>query len=233
MSNPRQHGPAGELPPGFHPSQYWDPLLHERQGMALYGRYVKPGDLVFDIGANVGQRTGWFLRLGCRVIAVEPQAELHEFIPHGQVEVVSAAVGSVEGEQVFHVCSSSNYLSTLSDAYVDQVYAQPGIGGNIYTDRRVQVTTLDALIGRFGVPAFAKIDVEGGELGVLQGLSHPLAALSFECHSFDPGKTLLVLAELDRLGDYDLSYSPLETFELGPFPPREYAIFGDIYAVLQ
>ena len=42
------------------------------------------------------------------------------------------------------------------------------------------VTTLDALIGKHGTPAFIKIDVEGFEEEALMGLSHPVRALSFE-----------------------------------------------------
>lgn len=221
------------MPAGFHPSQHWDPLLKQAEAKALYGRCFRPGDLVFDVGANVGQRTGWFIELGARVVAVEPHKGVSDFISR-QAVVVEKAVGASVAEDVpFFVCDSSPYLSTLSAAYVEQVHAQPGIAGNVYHQERCDVTTLDALIGEYGVPAFAKIDVEGGELGVLQGLTTPLRALSFECHAFDPDKTLLVLAELERLGDYRLAYSPLETFELGPFPPREYAIFGDVYAVLQ
>src|SRR2546430_16588745 len=39
----------------------------------LYGQFVHAGDLVFDIGAHVGDRVGAFRRLGARVVAVEPQ----------------------------------------------------------------------------------------------------------------------------------------------------------------
>src|SRR4051812_50226625 len=39
----------------------------------LYGGFVRPGDLVFDIGAHVGDRVACFRRLGARVVAVEPQ----------------------------------------------------------------------------------------------------------------------------------------------------------------
>src|SRR6058998_4051393 len=42
----------------------------------LYGEFVHPGDLVFDIGAHVGDRVGSFRRLGARVVAVEPQPQL-------------------------------------------------------------------------------------------------------------------------------------------------------------
>jgi hypothetical protein len=42
----------------------------------LYARFIQPGDLVFDIGAHVGDRIASFRRLGARVVAVEPQPAL-------------------------------------------------------------------------------------------------------------------------------------------------------------
>src|SRR5512146_2306343 len=41
-----------------------------------YGHFVRPGDLVFDVGAHVGDRVASFRRLGARVVAVEPQPAL-------------------------------------------------------------------------------------------------------------------------------------------------------------
>jgi FkbM family methyltransferase len=231
--NPRQHSPNGEPPPGFHPSQHWDPLEHAERGQALYARYLRPGDLAFDIGANVGQRTGWFLELGCRVVAVEPQLGQFEHIPTAAARVL-AAVGAVEGSATFYVCANTPYLSTLSAEYVDQVHALPGTPGKMYTDTQVKVVTMDSLIGRYGEPQFAKIDVEGSELGVLEGLSSPLRALSFEVHEFSPDKTEHCLARLAELGTYHFRYSRLESFVLEPWPPRgEISVYGDIYAVLQ
>lgn len=231
--NPRQHSPHGEPPPGWHPSVYWDPLEHQERGMALYGRYVRPGDLVFDIGANIGQRTGWFLELGCKVVAVEPQESQFDHIPTAATRFLGA-VGATAGVETFYVCPLSPYLSTLSTEYVDQVHAQPGIGGNVYTATRTTVVTMDDLIAQHGVPAFTKIDVEGGELGVLQGLSTPLRALSFEVHQFAPDKVEACIERLTELGTYHLRYSRLESFVLEPWPPREpLSVFGDVYAVLQ
>jgi hypothetical protein len=47
----------------------------------------------------------------------------------------------------------------------------------------VSVTTIDALIERYGEPRFVKIDVEGFEEQVLRGMTHPVDKLSFEFHS--------------------------------------------------
>src|SRR5256885_14958552 len=42
----------------------------------LYRNFVRPGDLVFDVGAHVGDRVASFRRLGARVVAVEPQRSM-------------------------------------------------------------------------------------------------------------------------------------------------------------
>ena len=44
------------------------------------GEYVSEGDLVFDVGANVGDIISFFLDIGVRVVAVEPNPELASVI---------------------------------------------------------------------------------------------------------------------------------------------------------
>ena len=67
------------------------------------------------------------------------------------------------------------------------------------------------LVERYGLPSFCKIDVEGGELEVLEGSSHSLPALSFE---FIPAAREDAVAVLDRLaefGRYRFNWSLSET----------------------
>src|SRR5947208_13963498 len=50
---------------------------HDRSAMdRLYARFVQPNDLVFDVGSHVGDRIAAFRRLGCRVVACEPNPPL-------------------------------------------------------------------------------------------------------------------------------------------------------------
>jgi hypothetical protein len=66
----------------------------------------------------------------------------------------------------------------------------------------VPVTTLDGLVAEHGVPAFAKIDVEGFEADVLAGLSRPLPMLSFEFTTIQRDVAVRCLDRLMQLGDY-------------------------------
>jgi hypothetical protein len=47
-----------------------------RAGVAFYGQFVRPGNLCFDIGANIGTKTEMLLALGAKVVSIEPQPDL-------------------------------------------------------------------------------------------------------------------------------------------------------------
>lgn len=153
---------------------------------AIYARFIKPGDLAFDVGSHVGDRAASFLRLGAKVIAVEPQPALARvlkiFYGHNpKFELVRAAIGRSQGEIELKLNTKNPTVATASDDFIKSADAAPGWEGQRW-DRtiRVPMTTLDALIARYGKPAFVKIDVEGFEDEVLAGLSQPLPALSLE-----------------------------------------------------
>lgn len=225
--SPGQHAPHGEMPSGYHPSFWEDAAWRQKRLIAIYWRLVNPGELVFDIGANVGEFTRAFLSISCDVVAVEPQAEVAAHIPE-QATVVVKAVGAQPGRRTFFACAASPALSTFSTLVRD---CAPPMAAGGFIDREVDVTTMDELIAEHGVPAFAKIDVEGWEPEVLAGLSQPLRALSFEVHNFQPAKAQVCISRLDELGDYSYLYAPGESFELEPWPPKTLAVFGDVYAI--
>ena len=156
---------------------------HRVHAQAFYGQFVKAGDLTFDIGANLGDRTQILVDLGARVVAVEPQHSCANHLSErfgDRVVVVEAALGAELGEAELLV-ASYHTLSSLSSEWVEAVQRSGRFAEFGWPDRlTVPMTTLDALVAEFGVPVFCKVDVEGYELEVLQGLSSPIPVLSYE-----------------------------------------------------
>jgi FkbM family methyltransferase len=160
---------------------------HDRSAMdRLYARFVKSGDLVFDVGSHVGDRIGALRRIGARVVACEPQPALVKTLRliYGRdksVAIEPVAVGRKAGQIELKINVDNPTVSTASDDFVQAAEGAPGWQGqNWGKSITVGMTTLDALIARHGMPTFIKIDVEGFEAEALGGLTRPVPALSFE-----------------------------------------------------
>jgi FkbM family methyltransferase len=222
--------------------------LHTRIMSSFYSSFVKKGDLCFDVGANVGQRTEVFRRLGATVVAVEPQDVcvkqlMKKYKKRSRVKIVPKALGDKEGETEMFL-SNAHTISSLSKGWIDSVKASGRFAEYTWNKEViVPVTTLDKLIEEHGQPAFCKIDVEGFEFEVLKGLSQPMKVVSIEFTPEFIDSTVNSINRLSSLGMIWFNYSVGESMVLslgkwvkademcdilGTLPVK--TIFGDVYA---
>lgn len=214
---------------------------------AFYGQFVNKGDLCFDIGANIGNRTTVFLSIGAKVASVEPQSACitvleKKFGQNPAVSIVQKAIGSEAATQEMMI-ANMNEVSTLSKEFVKQFQKYDYLNWN--QTETVEVITLDQLIEDLGMPQFCKIDVEGYEVEVLKGLSTALPALSFEYTAPLKKDAVTCVNLLCSLGKYKFNYSTYESMRLNLVDwqgqedflktladiPKE-VLHGDVYAVL-
>lgn len=187
---------------------------------SLLQRFVRAGDLAFDVGAHVGDRVAALRTLGACVVALEPQpaplAVLRDlFGDDPGVSLVPALCGHDSDAVTFHVNNANPTVSTASAEFLVAADGAGGWEGQVW-DQTVTVpsVSLDALRVRFGEPRFIKIDVEGYEAQVLAGLTVLPPVLSFEFTTIQRDVARACLDRLDALGGSFFNYALGESHEL-------------------
>lgn len=138
---------------------------------ALTTRFATDSRVVIDLGMNNGDDTAYYLKKGYRVVAVEANPGLcrrawerfRPAIEAGRLVVLNAAIWSQNGRQIFHVNLDNDHWSSLDPGWA-------GREGSRTVPVEVECLPIADLFGRFGVPAYLKIDVEGADELVLDSM---------------------------------------------------------------
>lgn len=186
----------------------------------LYGGLVPKGGMVFDVGSHIGNRIPVFRSLGASVHAFEPQPSCRGLLEHwyggeAGVQLHFFAMGKEQGTAPLYISREFPTLTSLDGTWVqnrtkDSLFK--GVGWEKTGD--IHISTLEHMIGQYGVPNFIKIDVEGHELQVLQGLDCAVPALSFEFLVSERAAGLECLHLLNNTGEYEFNFSPGESMRM-------------------
>jgi FkbM family methyltransferase len=161
------------------------------------------------VGANNGLKTEAMLRLGARVVAVEPQGDRVREMKalHGRdrrLTIVPKAVGAAPGTAVLNISPHHGGCSSLRSDWFNEWTGQI----------EVEVTTLDALIEAHGVPRYCKLDIEGYELEALRGLSRAVEYVSFEFNNRYIDQAIACIDHLERFASLRFNLTLMEDSRL-------------------
>ena len=218
----------------------------DQRRFEFYGRLIAPGTTVFDVGANMGNRTKVFLRLNANVVAFEPQRQCAEYLEfslrrHPRAKLVRKALGAASGTSKMFV-SDTHVLSSLSRDWIDATQTSGRFSNHAWNKTQsVEIATLDEMIQTYGCPSFIKIDVEGYEYEVLRGLSTPVDFLSIEFTPEYLDDTLACITHVSTIAKFKFQLSIGESMKFHldgwvaadqvseTLKQLESAVFGDVY----
>jgi FkbM family methyltransferase len=161
----------------------------EPEVAAMLCAHLRPGDVVFDLGANIG----YFTLVAARLVGEKGRVIAYEPVPHNatalrrnvllneliNVEVIEAALDDSDGE--------TRLAMARSDQQASLEYAR---SQHYVTVRTVR---LSSEVERLGSPTLIKCDIEGSEYRVFAGAGPAL----------DKVQTIICEVHQTRDGDHE------------------------------
>jgi FkbM family methyltransferase len=139
--------------------------LYEEEELELIAQHIKPGARILDIGANIGNHTVWFEKCAqaSRVVPIEPQPRI---VKHLKLNCFLNNLSKVDFAYLGVALGSADASGTIA---IEQAFNPAGAVIVLDPSGTIPVRHGDALFSgqRFD---FVKIDTEGAELNVIEGL---------------------------------------------------------------
>lgn len=167
--------------------------------------------LIFDIGSNRGIFTDECLKKynDCKIISLEANANLTKFLKEKyknnlNVIVLNNIASKKNNEEVNFYISNADTISTASLDWINK----SRFSNNYLWHKPIKILSksLDNLISYHGSPDLIKIDVEGYEYEVIQGLTKKQNKICFEWAEEEYEKINLTCNYLQNLGYAEFGY---------------------------
>lgn len=160
-------------------------------------------NLVFDIGANVGQTIEFFLSHAKKIVAFEPNPGLYNELRYKfdrkNVVLDQRGISNSVGNKVFNI-SNLHTLSTFSSDWIKNSRFSDTFDWDL--ELEVETTTLNNVLDEYGIPDYIKIDIEGHEFDVLTSFDRLLETtiIAFEWVEEENEKLIKIIEHLYNLG---------------------------------
>lgn len=165
-------------------------INQQKKEVNFYRSFLPACRLIFDIGANDGHKTEAFLELSEKVVSCEPDPENFKILQarfkknKKRVVLENKALSEKEGLVHLHIHHPGSAFNTISNKWVQLLEKDNNQRWNesikFSGEQTVEATTIDQLIAKYGAPDFIKIDAEGAEEWIINGLTQRVPYLSFE-----------------------------------------------------
>jgi len=158
--------------------------------------------MYFDIGANIGRWSIANIKTTDKIIAVEASPKIYSSLTENtrdkEITCLNYAVCANDEKDIPFYESVVGVLSTTNKDWLASEKSRFYNTG--YTEITCKTTTIDKLIGLYGLPELIKVDVEGGEYDCIKSLSQKVNNLCFEWASEVNDITFQCLDHLLRIG---------------------------------
>ena len=148
--------------------------VHEPLATKLYIQLLRPGDVIFDVGCNIGYYllvADYALKGNCHIYAFEPDPELAELAAmnsrmlNSSIRVEQVAICDRNGKASFFASKVSNWGTLLFHPELKLV------------TKNIEVLTTnidDYAIKNSVIPTVIRMDIEGGEASAIAGAKKTL-----------------------------------------------------------
>jgi len=150
----------------------------------FYQTFLIKNKLIFDLGANHGDKSHIFLKFTDKIILYEPEEDLFErlkfrFRKNNKVVLNNLLISDLVGDVVFYSVVDNEAYSSIINNYKDNF---DHLKKSLITKKIKKSSTLNFEINKHGIPYYIKIDCEGAENLILKNLKYNIEVLSFEAN---------------------------------------------------
>lgn len=189
-------------------SRFWTTTLllqntieyfQEQTQLQRFIENLVPGDIVWDIGANIGSYSIFSAKKidnAGHIYAFEPESGVYSILKRNirlnkirNVTPIPVAIGDFDGETDLYV-SGTDTVHSMGDHSLIQ---RPETSRSKKKVRKIKLRTGQAVVQQWQVPppTAMKVDVEGAELKVLNGMGEILSKPTFRLLLCEVHPTLL------------------------------------------